>query len=352
MPDPFQTSVIPRLSISTRDHDPETFFRLWQRALSPLLNATALPDNGGDQEEQNCHQFNARTFMLVEANIPKQHFLRDAKWQRQHDDTDHLIVQFYLKGQSYTICGETEYLQDGSTSITNLAFPCEGFAASAHVMSLVLSRAIVQSEFPEISAKRGKLFAAGTMENRLFTGHLRTMRQEMELATTEDIPALTAGVLGLMKALIRKPEDMEATALQSALLETIKCYIRANLQNRSLDSEDLIRRFGISRSRLFRLFQDLGGVSSYIQEERLSACFRALTDPNMVARPIYEIAGQCGLTNTTHLSTQFRKRYGQTPRDLRQTVRHAMKKSEDIGLVLVEGNPADIMRQWYLDLGK
>ncbi|SDU15402.1 helix-turn-helix domain-containing protein [Stappia sp. ES.058] len=342
-----------RLHFSSTDTGPEEFFELWRHSVSPLFRAT--PTGNGDglkNRAYTCCQIHANEFLLVEARTPQQHFLRDTTWLRRHDDVDHLILEVYLSGRNFTTCGETEYIEDGTVSLVNLAYRSEGFATASHFLSLVLPRDLIRQHLPHLASRRGNLFSAGSIANRLLTGHLLTMRREMEGATGADVPMLTAGLVGLVEALTARPGDTEAEAVQPVLFETIKTYIKGHLGDAGLNSEHLARRFRLSRATLFRLFREVGGVSAYIQQERLSACFRAFADPQLASRPIYHVAGDFGLTNASHLSTQFRCRFGTTPREVRQGTLRASAgvNAQPDGHSV--GGEADEMRRWMLALGK
>ncbi|WP_293722490.1 helix-turn-helix domain-containing protein [Stappia sp.] len=342
-----------RLQFSSRDTGPQGFFELWRHGVSPLFRTTPTRSiDGPDDQAYSCCQIHAQEFLLVEARTPPQHFLRDTKWLRQNDDVDHLVLDVYFSGRNFTTCGETEYIEDGTVSLVNLAYRSEGFATAAHFLSLVLPRDLVREHLPHLSSRCGNLFSSGSMANRLLKGHLLTMRREMETATGADVPMLTAGLVGLVQALTNRPGDTEAEAVQPVLFEEIKTYIKDHLGRTGLNSDHLARRFRLSRATLFRLFREVGGVSAYIQQERLSACFHALADPRLASRPIYHIAEELGLTNASHLSTQFRRRFGMSPREVRQGALRASAGVTGQYDGHAPGGEADEMRKWMLTLGK
>ena len=73
----------------------------------------------------------------------------------------------------------------------------------------------------------------------------------------------------------------------------------------------------MSRATLYRLFEPLGGVSSYIQERRLARAYAALIHPAHRHRPIYDIAFDCGFASEAHFSRAFRLFFGLPPSELR-----------------------------------
>ena len=73
---------------------------------------------------------------------------------------------------------------------------------------------------------------------------------------------------------------------------------------------------GISRSRLYRLFEPYGGVNHYIQHRRLLHAYAALADPNDHRR-ILDIAEERGFDDAAEFSRAFRREFGYSPSEVR-----------------------------------
>lgn len=84
-----------------------------------------------------------------------------------------------------------------------------------------------------------------------------------------------------------------------------------------LASPELCDRLGISRRQLERLFQRYLGVGpmAYYLDLRVSRAFTYLNETNMT---VAEIAAATGFSNTSHLSRQFRAKYGDSPHSFRK----------------------------------
>ncbi len=70
-------------------------------------------------------------------------------------------------------------------------------------------------------------------------------------------------------------------------------------------------------SRLYRLFEPFGGISSYIRRQRLLRTRDALSDSSDT-RPIARIAEQWGFFDASAYSRTFRYEFGISPRDARE----------------------------------
>jgi AraC-like DNA-binding protein len=74
-----------------------------------------------------------------------------------------------------------------------------------------------------------------------------------------------------------------------SLFERAKQIIDGELQSSKLRPATLCRQLGVSRSQLYRLFERKGGVTHYIQRQRLIRIFDTLCNPED-RRPISAVA--------------------------------------------------------------
>ena len=99
--------------------------------------------------------------------------------------------------------------------------------------------------------------------------------------------------------------------------QRIQRHITAHLESSALHTEALCAEFRISRSQLYRLFEPLGGVAHYIQEQRLTRACAELCNPAHDHRRIYEIAFALGFSSEAHFSRAFRRHVGTWPAEFR-----------------------------------
>jgi len=64
------------------------------------------------------------------------------------------------------------------------------------------------------------------------------------------------------------------------------------------------------------------GTADYLRVCRLEAARRLLSSTAFAERSITEIAFECGFTSSAHFSTEFRKRFGKSPREYRLPAQH------------------------------
>nr|WMC98984.1 AraC family transcriptional regulator [Aminobacter aminovorans] len=86
--------------------------------------------------------------------------------------------------------------------------------------------------------------------------------------------------------------------------------IEANVPEPDLGPEFLCQRLGMSRAKLYRLFEPIGGVGAYIQQRRLTRAYHALTDPAQAHLYVGIIAARCGFGSASVFSRAFRQAFG------------------------------------------
>ncbi len=93
--------------------------------------------------------------------------------------------------------------------------------------------------------------------------------------------------------------------------ERIVAYLSANL-SRSISVGELSREMGYAPSRFTPLFRQKTGFtpSAFIAQFRLKAAQRLLLQS---AKPLTEIAHECGFSSSAHFCYRFSKEFGKTP---------------------------------------
>ena len=107
-------------------------------------------------------------------------------------------------------------------------------------------------------------------------------------------------------------------AIQTARFTAIRDDILAGLGQRDLSAEILARRHGVSERYVYLLFERRGlSLGQYITEQRLKRALAMLIDPSRHQMKISDIAFAAGFADLTTFNRAFRRRYGDSPRDVR-----------------------------------
>jgi AraC-like DNA-binding protein len=114
----------------------------------------------------------------------------------------------------------------------------------------------------------------------------------------------------------RAPLSPRVLADDVRVLERAARFIDANLGSVELQPSLIWKAAHVSRSRLYRVFAPLGGVSRYVARRRLAQAYAALTQPSE-PRTIASIAHDLGFANVSHFARSFRTAFGRTARQVR-----------------------------------
>jgi AraC-like DNA-binding protein len=128
-------------------------------------------------------------------------------------------------------------------------------------------------------------------------------------------------LLDLVRAVLaqRDPDAAAPERSSDVLRAQIKEHIDARLADPGLAPATIAREHFISRSYLYRLFEDEGdSVWETIRTRRLERARRDLVDRSLSDESIYEIASRWGFVSKSHFSRAFRAAYGQSPSEFRR----------------------------------
>jgi len=137
-------------------------------------------------------------------------------------------------------------------------------------------------------------------------------------------PKLVRGFLELLSAVSVSAPPEELFASRTALdirREQVKAYIERHCAQPETSVASIARELQLSQRYLQLAYSaDDLTPSAYLRKCRLDACARLLRDPRWSKRSITEIGFACGFNSSAHLSTEFKRNFGVSPREYRRVV--------------------------------
>ncbi|MBN9057708.1 MAG: helix-turn-helix domain-containing protein, partial [Rhizobiales bacterium] len=133
------------------------------------------------------------------------------------------------------------------------------------------------------------------------------------------LPQVVEATRAMIAACVRPSmERVEVAhdAIVATLMERARVVIRQNLGSVTFGPDRLAQALGVSRSKLYRMFEPFGGVARYVHRQRLVAAHSALSD---VANktPIIQIAEALGFSDASGFSRAFKQEFGHSPSEAR-----------------------------------
>jgi AraC-like DNA-binding protein len=233
----------------------------------------------------------------------------------RRDGLDHWVLRVSRRGIVRSRSGDRNYVsRPGELVLERLSGCYEDDWSADEWVALIFT----PGDFPEIDRT---LEGVGTgpvagARSGLVADYLLALERRLPHATQADAPALARATRAVVSTLSPEPQHATARPTIAARLRAEQ-VICANLGSARLDSQRIATLSGISRSKLYRLFEDEGGVAAHVRRLRLDTVHAALTDPDQNGRAIHAIAGEAGFHCVASFNRAFKARFGASPGEVR-----------------------------------
>lgn len=210
-------------------------------------------------------------------------------------------------------------LNSSSSSLTirSLAMPFEGRAKDSEVLTLFLPRDQCSGEMRDLDP--GQDINVNPALAVLLASFMDNLALQLPLISAEHAHRLAPAVSSLVAACIVPCVDRHrAAAPVAALLADRALHIvHQMMASPEFGPEQLCRALAVSRSKLYRLFEKSGGITHFINRERLREAHRRLSDP--IEMPYIHVIGtDVGFVDHSTFSRAFRREFGYSPREARE----------------------------------
>lgn len=178
-----------------------------------------------------------------------------------------------------------------------------------------ISLTLLRDFLPQHAEKlHGRTLSSGI--GRLLGDHLRSLSRNLPALREKDVPFVVESTLQFITAAVTPTADAVRLArapIRDALVNRIQRYIDVNLLEADLTPDRICRDIGLSRAKLYELFEGVGGVMRQIQRKRLWRAYRLLANPNRARARISEVAWAHGFSNEKYFYRLFKSEFGHTP---------------------------------------
>jgi AraC-like DNA-binding protein len=191
---------------------------------------------------------------------------------------------------------------------------------------LFLARDSFRGIVPVLDAACGS--PLDTPLGRLLGDYMIALWRRLLDMTEADFSGLAKTIGAIVAAAVAPSADRTAIAKPQIDLgrkERVRQVVQKHLRSPTLEPRNLGRMVGMSRSNLYRLFEDTGGIARYIQHERLLEAGAILADPAST-QTVSVIAEDLCFADASGFSRAFKREFGYTPRE----ARHAALSGLDV----------------------
>lgn len=310
---------LPRLSLDLADPRGDGAFDAWRDLVAPVFDVERLNSDSAAFSVA-FEAFNLGPLAFGTSQSSAQRFVRSSSTVAR-SGVDHILLQLYTDGHMRgDVEGEEVDLGPGDVWLFDMSRTVSSRTTDFTTFSVVIPRRLIEPLVADIDAVHGlKLSGQGPL-GALLADHLSSLKRLAPSMTLRDAQAVAEPTMQLVAACTRpalEARDAIAAGLTSHLLARLRRTIDEELANPDLGPNLLMRRHGLSRARLYRLFEPLGGVADYIRRRRLGRCFLELASPAHRDQRIFEIARRWGFDNEATFSRSFKARFGLTASDVR-----------------------------------
>lgn len=184
-------------------------------------------------------------------------------------------------------------------------------------MQILLSRDAFASSEPLLDAAVGT--SLDGPRGTLLADFLGMLRGNVPTLSADEASGLKGAVQAMIEACLAPSGSRLERAerpMAATLMARVRKAVARHLYSPSLGTAKLCREAATSRSQLYRLLADQGGVAQYIQRRRLSESFAILCDTSHDSS-IGRIAEMLCFADASGFSRAFRREFGITPKEVR-----------------------------------
>lgn len=309
------------LGFSTNEVCAEDRFDAWRDVHSAAFDLTPSPENHDFSARHRTWDLGGMAYQTIETD--SLHFASLSEEGRR-EPLDHWVVALFVTGRC-TMAGSGVVLESvpGIPLIASLSDPFHGKVEHTKAHLLYIPRDTCRDTAHLLDSASLTLLQDGM--GGIFADYLLSLESRTARLQQADLCELVAATRALLLAAIApSPDRLEeaGSVINQALFERARQCVQANLNNPALDVRFILRSLGVSRSRLYRLFEASGGIMHYIQKRRLLAAHKVLADP-LSGRRIFEVAEDFCFNDAAEFSRAFRRQFSYSPSDVRASGRNS-----------------------------
>ena len=317
---PAQEPKVAFSAFSTDQHDAPDRFEAWRESIGVIFDVEPPDPRLLSRFTASVRTYHLGQMLVSGTGFGDQQFKRDAR-RLSSDGLDHFLVQLYYAGG---LVGTTRHgemnVRPGDIQILDLTQPHVSDARNSSTIVITVQRDLMARMLPPRVDPHGVVLKGDRGTGALLADYIASLFRRLESVEEAEAPFVANATAQMIAACLQPSMRTAGRAraqIEGVVADRIKRYIEANLGSRDLSPAALCSRFRISRAQLYRIFEPLGGVASYIQARRLDRALAVLRDPAHRGSRVFEIAFDAGFSSIAHFSAAFRRQFGFSPSDAR-----------------------------------
>lgn len=288
----------------------------WREWFHPILDISAIDT----ESRQFCSEnrvWDIGGILLSSVIAPAARVTR-ARLNISRAPIDHWVITYNRSGTT-EISTEKTTLQarPNIPFLWSLGDRTSSYRNDVDRIQLLIPRDMFRDIAPLLDASRGS--ALNTPLGEMLGKYMLLLESHLSFVAPTDLPRLKTAVRGMIAACVVPSDERTRAAtcqIEYVRLDRIRQMIHSNLRSPQLGPAMICKAAGISRSQLYRLFENSGGVLRYIQEQRLMQCYSIFSDPQN-RRQVLSVAEDFGFNSASSFHRAFKKEFGRSPREVK-----------------------------------
>ena len=304
-------------TFATQSLRPRDQLGAWREWFEPVLDVLPKHAPGDDEFTAEVHMWKLGGLAMSRTIAPPVNVVR-AKSNLRRDPVDHWVISYCARGAHLAQTADAE-LEVPARVPFLWSLGQEFLHERTHVdrVQLLLARDAFRDIAPLLDGALGSTL--DTPLGHLLGDYMMALERRLPVVTEADLPRLTNAVGAMVAAAVAPSADRVAVArrqIDVGRKERVRQAVRRHLRTPTFGPTILCRLIGMSRSNLYRLFEDTGGVARYIQRERLLEAHAVLTD-HATRKSISAIAEDLCFADASSFSRTFKREFGHSPGEVR-----------------------------------
>jgi AraC-like DNA-binding protein len=320
-------------------------FDAWQADSSPLFdfsppNDRTISYDASVEIARLGDTMFGRSIWLNPTHSVTQTISRGARKIRA-DGADHYFLCMRQGSATHALAGQPSIqASPGDLYLLDLAAQFDLQVVLSDALFLVVPRDVLPAHVANL---HGAILRGGM--GGLLADYVRGLARNLKGLRSADLPFAAQATRNMLLACLVPTADTLACAsseLDAILVQRINRYIDKNLTLHGLNPDQICQENGISRTKLYQLFESSGGVMRCIQRKRLHRIRNILADPLAPKSRISDVAWRNGFADEKYFSRAFKVEFGHTPREALQS-----RQQREISRRRSDGTGAELNRETF-----
>ncbi|WP_081587596.1 helix-turn-helix domain-containing protein [Paraglaciecola arctica] len=286
----------------------------WRDVMHPFYQTSDQVEDAIFEAKVSGYFF--KNFLCINAEADPQNYYSGTE-RALKSGYDGVIVKLILEGHC-DFSGDASSIRNGAGGITILDMSREviGITPKIDTINLVIPRHVLSKHIVNIESLHLQTLNQASVMTRLLVNHMTMLRKEAKSITQNEILDVSKLTIELVISALQnhiKTANLAPPRSENSLLFKIKEYICSNIQSTDLSVVNICTKYHISRAKLYRITEPLGGVASFIRKQRLQHAYRLVRSNEETKVQVSTIAFQSGFKSLSNFSLLFKEEFGISP---------------------------------------